>query len=73
MKSYSSEEEYKLENIEKDFDAVLPLLKRSIYYLENAEKEGDNNRKNMLTALLDPNINLSKDAAKFDPNANMLL
>jgi hypothetical protein len=33
--------------------------------LENAEKEGDQNRKNMLTALLDPNINLSKDAAKF--------
>lgn len=73
LSNYSDNEEYSFEQIDKDFENVIPLLKRAIYNLESVEKISDLGRKMKLEKLLDSEVLIPTDIKEFDPSENILL
>jgi hypothetical protein len=63
---YTPEEEaYSLQQIDKDFTNVLPLLKNSISHIENVNNIADATKKAQLQELLDQDNLVPKDLKKF--------
>lgn len=52
---------YSFEQIDKDFENVIPLFKRAIYNLEDVDKISDLSRKLKLEKLLDSESLIPKD------------
>lgn len=59
------EEAYSLQQIDKDFTNVLPLLKNSISNIENVNNISDASKKALLQELLDQENMVPKDLKKF--------
>ncbi|KRW98750.1 Cyclic nucleotide-binding protein [Pseudocohnilembus persalinus] len=73
IKKINENEEYSFEQIDKDFENVIPLLKRALYNLEDVEKIKDLAKKLEVEDLLDSEQIIPKDFQKLDPSLNMLL
>lgn len=63
---YATEAEaYSVQQIDKDFTNVLPLIKNSISHIENVNNITDANKKAQLQELLDQESIVPKDLKKF--------
>jgi len=60
-----TETEYSLAQIDKDFTNVIPLLKNSIFNIENVNSITDATKKSMLQELLDQDTLTPKDLKRF--------
>ncbi len=64
--------EYSAEQIDHDFENVIPLFKNSIFNIENVENNTDFEKKKLIEKLLDQTNILPADFNKYDPSTVML-
>ncbi|EAR94619.2 tetratricopeptide repeat protein (macronuclear) [Tetrahymena thermophila SB210] len=64
---------YSFQQIDADFDNVIPLFKKAIWYIENVDQVKELQQRIQYKQLLESEKIIPSDLKKFDPNTSMIL